>query len=43
VASEELLRGNSRDIFSNSRSVATALAALEKQRKRRIRAAAKLL
>ena len=43
VASEELLRGNSRDIFGNSRAVATALGALEKQRKRRVCAAAKLL
>jgi len=43
IASEALLRSSSRDIFSNSRSVATALGALEKQRKRRVRAAAKLL
>jgi CHAD domain-containing protein len=42
VASEELLRGN-REIFSNNRDVKVAFAALEKQRKRQVRAASKLL
>jgi CHAD domain-containing protein len=42
VASEELLRGK-RDIFPDDASAANALAALEKERKRRVRAAAKLL
>lgn len=42
VASEELLRGK-RDIFPDDTSAANALAALEKERKRRVRAAAKLL
>jgi CHAD domain-containing protein len=42
VASEELLRGN-RNVFPDDASVKTALAALEKERRRRVRAAAKLL
>jgi CHAD domain-containing protein len=42
VASEELLRGK-RDIFPDDASLANALAALDKERKRRVRAAAKLL
>jgi CHAD domain-containing protein len=41
VASLELLRGK-RDIFPDDVSAANALAALEKERKRRVRAAAKL-
>jgi CHAD domain-containing protein len=42
VASEEPLRGK-RDIFPDDASLANALAALDKERKRRVRAAAKLL
>jgi CHAD domain-containing protein len=42
IASEELLRGK-RDIFPDDASVDNALTALEKERKRRVRAAAKLL
>jgi CHAD domain-containing protein len=42
VASEEILRGNG-DIFSNDREVKAAFTALEKQRRRRVRAASKLL
>ncbi len=42
VASKELLRGK-RDIFPDDASADNALAALEKERKRRVRAAPKLL
>jgi CHAD domain-containing protein len=42
VASEELLSSNS-DLFGGEDAVRNAMAALEKERKRRVRAAAKLL